>query len=241
MSISCKRATPVFDTILLLADVVEQSVFPSVLLALNPALTILPVVTPDDLAAIEPDLLERSRLIAFTTPVIVPGGVLDRLGYGAYNFHPGPPRYPGWAPAHFALYDQATEFGSTVHLMVRQVDAGPIVEVATFAIPADITVSGLQGLAYANLAKLFWALAPRLATQGEPLPQQPISWGPAKTSRRSYAAICDIPLDISKDDFDRRIQIFGRNHFGVMPTLQLHGVTFRAVLPDYESAEMPAA
>ena len=62
-------------------------------------------------------MLARARLIAFATPVIVPGRILASLGYGAYNFHPGPPQYPGWAPAHFALYEQANEFGATVHAM----------------------------------------------------------------------------------------------------------------------------
>ncbi len=43
--------------------------------------------------------------------------------------------------------------------------------------------------------------------------------------------MCDIPLDIGKEEFERRIEIFGGNHFGVMPSIHLHGVEFRAVIP----------
>jgi hypothetical protein len=220
-----------FDTILLLGGPAELTVLPSVLLGHNPHLAVIPIGTSAELAALDADLLRRSRLIAFVTPVIVPGSILARLGYGAINFHPGPPGYPGWAPSHFALYDQATEFGATVHVMVEQVDAGPIVDVASFPVPADISVLGLEGLAYAHLAHLFWCMAKSLATDPEPPPTRPIKWGNRKSSRRAYRAICNIPLDIAKDDFDRRIRVFGGNHFGIMPTINLHGVEFRAVLP----------
>lgn len=219
-----------FDTIVLLTGPAEQGPLATVLQGHNPNLVIKPAVTPDQLAAIDPACLARARLIAFSTPVIVPPPLLGALGYGAYNFHPGPPQYPGWAPAHFALYDQAAEFGVTVHAMDERVDAGAIVDVTLFPIPAQIVVLALEGLAYAHLAQLFWRLAHALATQAAPLPTQPLRWGEKKNSRRVYQAICNIPLDISKEDFDRRMRIFGGNHFGMAPTIHLHGVAFRAVV-----------
>jgi methionyl-tRNA formyltransferase len=72
-----------------------------------------------DVRALEPELLRRARLIAFTTDVIVPPDILDHLGFGAYNFHPGPPHFPGWAPALFAVHHHATEFGVTAHMMAK--------------------------------------------------------------------------------------------------------------------------
>jgi methionyl-tRNA formyltransferase len=220
-----------FDTIILLSGAAEHSVLPLALLGHNPRLTVIPVRTLADLAALSSDTLGHARLIAFVTPEIVPADILDRLGYGAFNFHPGPPSYPGWAPAHFALYNRATEFGATAHVMAEQVDAGPIIDVAYFPIPAGISVFGLEGMAYAHLAQLFWRMAKSLATDPASPPTLPIAWGPRKYSRRSYRAICDIPLDIAKDDLDRRLKVFGDNHFGMSPTIHLHGVEFRAVMP----------
>jgi len=219
------------DTIILLAGAAERSVLRSLLQAHNPLLTVIAVETRDDLAALSLDQLARGRLVAFVTPEIVPASILARLGYGAFNFHPGPPSYPGWAPAHFALYDQVTEFGVTAHVMVEQVDAGPIIDVALFPIPAGISVLGLEGLAYAHLAHLFWRLSKWLVTNPEPPRTRPIKWGATKYSRRAYRAICDIPLDISKPELDRRIKVFGGNHFGIAPTINLHGIEFRAVSP----------
>jgi methionyl-tRNA formyltransferase len=216
-----------FDTIILLMDVAERCVIGPVLQAYNPLLALIPVGSSAELAELTTDVLERARLISFVTAIIVPQRILARLGYGAFNFHPGPPRYPGWAPSHFALYEGATEFGATVHVMVEKVDAGPIIDVALFPIPDDISVPGLEGLAYAHLAKLFWLKARSLATDPQPPPTRTIQWGARTYSRRAYQAMCDIPLDIPRDEFDRRLRIFGANHFGISPTITLHGVEFR--------------
>jgi methionyl-tRNA formyltransferase len=220
-----------FDTIILLSGAAEQFTFRHVLLGHNPLLTVIPVRTIADFAALNSDVLARARLIAFVTPEIVPVSVLTRLGYGAFNFHPGPPSYPGWAPAHFALYDRATEFGATAHVMVEQVDAGPIIDIAVFPIPDDISVLGLEGLAYAHLAQLFWRMAKSLATDAAPPSKLPLKWGSKKYSRSAYRAICDIPLDIPKDELEHRMSVFGGHHFGISPTINLHGIEFRAVTP----------
>jgi methionyl-tRNA formyltransferase len=220
-----------FDTVILLSGVAEQSVLPHALRGHNPRLTVISVSTSDDLAALNSDVLRRARLIAFVTPEIVPQSILIRLGYGAINFHPGPPDYPGWAPAHFALYNRETEFGATAHVMVEQVDAGPIVGVARFPIPAGISVLALEGTAYAHLAQLFWRMAGSLATDAAPPPPLPLQWGSRKYSRRAYREICEITPDIPKDELERRIRVFGGNHFGMSPTINLHGIEFRAVMP----------
>lgn len=220
-----------FDTIILLAGQAEHVAMPPVLCAHNPRLAVVSVATSADLAAVDPDLLERARLIAFVTPEIVSSNILERLGHGAINLHPGPPNYPGWAPSHFALYEQATEFGATVHLMVEKVDAGPIIDVTSFPIPSGISVLALEGLAYAHLAHLFWRMAKSLATDPKPPPTLALEWGSRKYSRRAYRAMCDIPLDIPRDELDRRLKVFGGNHFGICPTIHLHGIEFRAVVP----------
>ena len=62
------------------------------------------------------------------------------------------------------------------------------------------------------------------------LPVGTLSWGAKKNSQRAYRAICDIPLDISREELERRLKIFGGNYFGVAPTIRLHGVEFRAVV-----------
>jgi methionyl-tRNA formyltransferase len=228
-----------FDTIILLTGQLERAALPPALLGHNPAVTVLTIDSVEQLSELSSQVLARSRLIGFVTPVIVPKKILDQIGYGAVNFHPGPPSYPGWAPAHFALYDQAGEFGATVHLMVEKVDAGPIIDLALFPIPPDTTVFSLEGMAYARLAFLFWRMARELACSLTLPAALPVEWGRRKYSRGNYLSMCEIPLDISRHELNRRMRVFGGNYFGVMPTVKLHGIEFRAVLPDI--AESAAA
>lgn len=224
-----------FDTIILLTGPAEHSVFTTLLRGHNPGLTVLPVFTAEDLAAIEPHWLRRARLISFTTSVIVPATVLDQLGYGAYNFHPGPPQYPGWAPAHFALYEQATEFGCTIHRMIERIDAGPIVDVEMFDIPDDVSVAGLEEMTYTKLVQVFWRMARVLATQSEPLIERALRWGTKRHTRKQYRKMCDIPVSIAKEELEHRIKVFGTDHFGIVPSIGLHGFQFRVVVPDAEN------
>ena len=220
-----------FDTIILLTGPTERAALPAPLLGQNPAVTVLTIESVEQLASLSADVLRRSRLIAFATPVIVPKTILDQIGYGAVNFHPGPPSYPGWAPAHFALYDEADEFGATVHVMIEKVDAGPIIDLVLFPIPPNTTVLTLEGMAYARLAFLFWRMARELACHPALPGALSVEWGTRKYSRRTYVSMCEIPLDISKRELDRRMRIFGSNDFSVAPTIKLHGIEFRAAAP----------
>jgi methionyl-tRNA formyltransferase len=228
-----------FDTVLLLTGPAEQEPLAAALKSHNPQLVVRSVQTRADLEPIEQHLLRRARLIGFLTPIVVPERILSKLGFGAYNFHPGPPDYPGWLPAHFATYGQAAEFGVTVHMMANKVDAGPIVAVDRFTIPPNTGVLELEKMAFVALAQLFWDLAPVLATQSAPLPELPVHWGGRKTTRKTYAAMCEIAPDISKDELDRRVPVFGAGHFGIDLTVTLHGYRFRYIAP--EAAEQTEA
>jgi methionyl-tRNA formyltransferase len=208
-----------FDTIILVTGLAEQSALASVLRSHDSRLTIRAVTSRADLEAVEPELFRRARLIGFVTPVVVPAHILDALGFGAYNFHPGPPHYPGWMPSHFAIYNGATDFGVTAHIMVERVDAGPIVGVKHFGIPLNASASDLEQLAFVQLARLFWSLAPTLATQPEPLPELPVGWSGRKSTRRLYAALCEIPPDLSEGELERRVAVFGAGHFGPNPAI----------------------
>lgn len=225
------------DTIILLTEPAVETALTGALRRFNPRLTICPANSSEQLAAIEPKLVRRARLIGFVTPVVVPAPMLNALGFGAYNFHPGPPDYPGWVPAHFAIYDQAGMYGATAHRMAERVDSGGIVDLELFMIPPGTDVARLQEMAFTRLAWLFWRLAPVLAIQDEPLIELPVAWTGTRSTSRTYAAMCDMPADISKEELERRIEVFGDGDYGVDLTVTLHGRKFRYVPPEENAAE----
>jgi methionyl-tRNA formyltransferase len=177
------------DTIILLTGAVEQPVLGAILRSHNPALRIRAAATPAEVAALEPPVLRRARLVAFCTDVVVPLRALDQVAFGAYNFHPGSPGFPGWGCAHFAIHQRAKVFGATAHLMLEKVDAGPIVGVELFDVPPGASVPDLEELAYVSLAQMFRRLAPQLV-HSRPLEPLPIGWSGEKCTRRRYAALC---------------------------------------------------
>ena len=223
-----------FDTIILVTDSVEESALTAALKRHNPNLAICPANTLEELEAIDPRRLRRARLIGFASPIIVPARILRRLGYGAYNFHPGPPHYPGWAPSQFAVYEHNTRFGVTAHVMLEKVDSGPIVAIDLFDVPATIAAVALEEMAYARMARMFFELAKPLATSAKPLQALPIQWSGRKNTRRHCAELCDIRTEISGDELERRMAAFGDGRLGVTPTINLHGRSFRC-------ADAPAA
>jgi hypothetical protein len=105
---------------------------------------------------------ERVRIISFCSRVIVPPDLIAKYAGQCFNFHPGPPEYPGFRPSRFAVEEGVSEFGVTFHTMVEDVDAGPIHEVRRFTVPPGTSRAELDALTFAELAKLAHALAPRL-------------------------------------------------------------------------------
>lgn len=228
-----------FNTVILLTGPAEQAPLAALLKKYNSRLAVHIVNTLATLNAIEPHRLRHARLIGFVTPVIVPKPILDRLGFGAYNFHPGSPDYPGWLPSLFATYDGARRFGATAHVMAERVDSGPIVGIELSAVPPAPDVLALESLAYTALIRLFWRLAPQLATQATLLPELPIAWSGRKSSRKLCAAMCDIPPDISKAELERRLRVFGAGRCGFSPTITLHGYRFRYIPAEAETEAAP--
>lgn len=212
-----------FDTVVLLTGSVEEGPLTAALLRHNPHLAVLSATTLKDLDAIAPRRLKRIRLLAFATPVIVPARILNRLGFGAYNFHPGPPHYPGWRPAYFAAYDRTTTFGVTAHVMYEKVDSGPIIAVDLFDVPAGISAESLEAMAYVRLVRLFFALAEPLACSPEAPPTLPVQWCGRKNTRRHYAELCNMQPGMSPDELARRMAVFGDGPLGIAPPIALSG------------------
>lgn len=166
------------------------------------------------------------RLIAFTTNVVVPGRYLAACEHGGYNFHPGPPSYPGVYPESFAVWDGAKRFGATAHRMLKQVDAGPIVASEWFDVPANCGRMHLATLAFEALVRLFGALAGPLANSDDPLSETGEAWSGPTRLRGAFEAMCRIEPGISEDEYRRRYRAFGEGPFQDMHML-VHGHRFK--------------
>ena len=169
---------------------------------------------------------EGTRLISLGSDIIVPAEILSRLNGPAYNFHPGPPAYPGIFPSVFALYDRATHFGVTLHEMAPQIDSGPIVAVDTFAVPESWDRLALDTATFAALQNLLARMAPLLADVDVPLTTISEAWTGPRRTRKEFNALCHMPEDVSADEFARRYRAVGEGPEHAL-TISRFGRVFR--------------
>ncbi len=192
----------------------------------NPALVVTHVETRADLVCAFHPPRPGARLIAFCTSSVVPADVLETFEGLAYNFHPGPPTYPGRHPASFAIYEGAGRFGVTAHQMLPRVDSGPIVGVEGFDMPAVPRLSQIEQLSFEAAIRLFMRLGPLLATSLTPLPHSGEQWSGWKSRQSDFDRMCALPPDIGADELERRIRAFADGLQGTLH-MNLHGHRFR--------------
>ena len=98
------------------------------------------------------------------------GLLLSRIRLGAVNFHTGPPRWPGRGSISFALLNGDDDFGVTAHLMIEEIDAGPILCVLRFPIEGTDDVASIDARAKAAIPELAAATLRDLADDPVPRP-----------------------------------------------------------------------
>ena len=212
--------------ILLLTEAIEAPTLIPLLSDARPGLTVTHVENLEQLNDACRTRVDGRRLIAFCTPVIIPGAVLNELDGPAYNFHPGPPSYPGLYPSCFAIYDGARRFGATAHVLTRAIDAGPIIDVEWAEIPPTIDRLNLEALSHQLVVNLFRKLVSALVNSEPPLAPLPVTWSGRPTSRRDFERLCEVPHDVSAYEFRRRHRAVGEGHEHAMFVF-LHGRRFR--------------
>jgi len=212
------------EEILLLTEPVEAEGLKTILRHSAPSIVITHVVTRAELGSVAVAGLAGKRLIGFCTPVIVPKEILDALDGPAYNFHPGPPNFPGLYPACFAIKSRADQFGVTAHERWENVDEGPIVGVDRKDIPVDIDRLHLETLSHAMIVGLFERLVPALVGN-DSLAHVDEHWSGRVTRQADFDAICEVPPGISLEDLELRYRAVGQGPEHSL-NVKIHGVRF---------------
>jgi len=211
--------------ILLLSDPALMPDLKAVLCEVNPKLKVTPIWSLEQLVQRCLSPLKNTRMLSFGSDVIVPVEILQRLTCGAYNFHPGPPTYPGKFPSSFFLCDGGTRFGSTVHEMATKVDSGPIVAVDWFNVAPETDCVTLNVASFRSLRGLFLKLAPHLAKKAHPISCVNEFWNGRTTTQQDFDELCKLPQNVSEDEFMRRYRAVGEGPDHALEIV-LHGHRF---------------
>jgi methionyl-tRNA formyltransferase len=134
------------------------------------------------------DAWQGEWILSFRGDLILSPAVLSRASKGALNFHPAPPEYRGIGSHAYAIFNGDTEFGSTCHHINEQVDAGEIIRVDRFPIPAGETASSLALRAGAYCLTLFYEVVVNYVLTGRDLPTSSDAWGPKLYTYKDLSA-----------------------------------------------------
>lgn len=127
-----------------------------------------------------PDQLEEWQgdwLVSFRGDLVVPETIFSRAAKGAINFHPSPPWFRGLGGQYYAIHDGHDAYGTTCHHMAASVDAGPIIDVKTFAVAPGETTSALRQHVGAYSLAQFYEIVSEYLARGRPLPRATETWG----------------------------------------------------------------
>jgi methionyl-tRNA formyltransferase len=173
-------------------------------------------VDEDALAAVNPDLV-----LSFLNERILKGALLAIPGV---NFHPAPPEYPGRGGASLALFDGQETYGATAHILLRQIDAGPILAVRRFDISPTDTCDTVYARAEIAALELFFEVVDRIAEDRRlPSPSKEM-WLRNPITRKEFQDW--LVLDPSdKNTFIRKVKAAAHPLFPG-PYVDLHGYRF---------------
>ena len=174
--------------------------------------------TVEQLRQLHPDV---AAVVAYGR--ILPQRVLDIAPKGFVNIHASIlPRYRGSAPYQWAVLDGLQETGVTAMYLVRQMDAGDIIDVAKTPIGPDETAGELlDRLAVLGAELLSKTLARIAAGEVEHTPQE--------ESLVTYAPMLDktmSPIDWNKSARQVHDHVRGLHPWPVA-TMELQGKTFK--------------
>jgi methionyl-tRNA formyltransferase len=196
---------PVLGQVLMIAHPLAS---PRALMRAEPYLRVTPIHTREALEARAAAPLDGARLLICGSDVIVPAELLAKFPGPSYNIHPGPPERPGRFPSVFALYDDAPTFGTTMHEVTPEVDAGPIVAVTRFAIPEGVDRAVLDAMSFESVLRMLTDLCPMLVRPA-PLPRIAAAWSHRATRQADFDALCRLPSDVDATEFARRLRAVG--------------------------------
>ena len=159
-------------------------------------------------------------IISFCCPWILPNSILTLAEKAAINFHPAPPKYPGIGGYNYAIYNEDTEYGCTVHYMKEVVDTGDIIDVKYVPTYRNDSIQALSERTKVYMIKQFFECMNRILSSGlenyhfdEPNyidgeeVQQEWEWEREPYTRKEFQEFCRINVG----DFDeKQLELFLR-------------------------------
>ena len=147
-------------------------------------------------------------LISFLNSIYIDEKIRKKIKKSSINFHPGPPEYPGFGCYNFALLNNSSFYGSTVHIMNNKFDNGKILNVSKFKLPhKNISLERLIIMTHNCLirqAKIFI----KDILKGKLNYDLKLQWKRKAFTKKEFEIARKIKLNDSKKDILNKIRAF---------------------------------
>ena len=153
-------------------------------------------------------LKKYDYLISFLNSVYIDKSIRKKIKINSFNFHPGPPEYPGFGCYNFALLDKVNYYGSTIHIINDKFDNGKIINVKRFKISyKKINLEKLINKTHENIikqAKEFINIILNKKLKNE----SNLKWKKKAYTRKEFEIAREIKFNDSKEKVLNKIKAF---------------------------------
>jgi len=189
-------------------------------------------------------------VFSWLAPWKIPKDILNCAKKGTINFHPGPPKYPGIGCYNYAIWNEDTNYGVTVHQMDEEIDAGQIIDFIEFKILKTDTIKTLKNRAMLWLKQLFYRTMIDILDNNMILYLHHVSpinekWGEYK-SRKDFQDFCEIDFKdfiyeksyehydwgVNKEELEKRLRATYFKGAPDGPYIEVNGKKWRLVPED---------
>lgn len=153
-------------------------------------------------------LKKYDYLISFLNSKYINKEIIEKIRNESFNFHPGPPEYPGFGCYNFALLDKVNYYGSTIHIINDKFDNGKIINVKRFKISyKKINLEKLINKTHENIikqAKEFINIILNKKLKNE----SNLKWKKKAYTRKEFEIAREIKFNDSKEKVLNKIKAF---------------------------------
>ncbi len=152
-------------------------------------------------------------LISFLNPVYINRNIRKKIKINSFNFHPGPPEYPGFGCYNFALLDKVNFYGTTVHIIDDKFDNGKIIDIKKFKISyKKINLDKLIKMTHNNIFKQAKNFLKKILNHQLKIKNN-LKWKRRAFTKKEFEIAREIKLNESKKSVLKKIKAFSYKNY----------------------------
>ena len=152
-------------------------------------------------------------LISFLNSMYIKKSVRKKIKINSFNFHPGPPEYPGFGCYNFALLDKVNFYGSTIHMINDKFDSGKIVNVKKFKISYEkFNLEKLIRKTHENIIKQAKDFINDIQNKKLKI-EDNLKWKKKAYTKKEFETAREIKLNDSKKNILKKIKAFSYKNY----------------------------